>query len=260
MKPRDLLTIAYLTAAIVFIFLPVAMLVQYSFQDGMLPVPPFRGVSLRWYEKVLSNRRLIEALGNSMLVGGLSSLTATVLGFLAAYGLARRRPRFAGAAQFILMAPITVSYLIIGMGLLITFNTLGIGKSLLAVGIGHVVINLPLTFGIVYSQLGEHQANVERAAHDLGASDLKALLLITVPMLWPTLLAAFFIAFTLSWDEFVIAFLLSQFDVTLPVVIWSLLRSGLNPELNAAGTLVFATSIGLVILVELLLRRGRRDG
>jgi spermidine/putrescine transport system permease protein len=260
MKPRDLLTIAYLTAAIVFIFLPVAMLVQYSFQDGMLPVPPFRGVSLRWYEKVLSNRRLIEALGNSVLVGGLSSLTATVLGFLAAYGLARRRPRFAGAAQFILMAPITVSYLIIGMGLLITFNTLGIGKSLLAVGIGHVVINLPLTFGIVYSQLGEHQANVERAAHDLGASDLKALLLITVPMLWPTLLAAFFIAFTLSWDEFVIAFLLSQFDVTLPVVIWSLLRSGLNPELNAAGTLVFATSIGLVILVELLLRRGRRNG
>jgi spermidine/putrescine transport system permease protein len=260
MKPRDLLTIVYLTAAIVFIFLPVAMLVQYSFQDGMLPVPPFRGVSLRWYEKVLSNRRLIEALGNSVLVGGLSSLTATVLGFLAAYGLARRRPRFAGAAQFILMAPITVSYLIIGMGLLITFNTLGIGKSLLAVGIGHVVINLPLAFGIVYSQLGEHQANVERAAHDLGASDLKALLLITVPMLWPTLLAAFFIAFTLSWDEFVIAFLLSQFDVTLPVVIWSLLRSGLNPELNAAGTLVFATSIGLVILVELLLRRGRRDG
>jgi spermidine/putrescine transport system permease protein len=236
------------------------MLVQYSFQDGMLPVPPFRGVSLRWYEKVLSNRRLIEALGNSVLVGGLSSLTATVLGFLAAYGLARRRPRFAGAAQFMLMAPITVSYLIIGMGLLITFNTLGIGKSLLAVGIGHVVINLPLAFGIVYSQLGEHQANVERAAHDLGASDLKALLLITVPMLWPTLLAAFFIALTLSWDEFVIAFLLSQFDVTLPVVIWSLLRSGLNPELNAAGTLVFATSIGLVILVELLLRRGRRDG
>jgi spermidine/putrescine transport system permease protein len=260
MKPRDLLTIAYLTAAIVFIFLPVAMLVQYSFQDGMLPVPPFRGVSLRWYEKVLSNRRLIEALGNSVLVGGLSSLTATVLGFLAAYGLARRRPRFAGAAQFMLMAPITVSYLIIGMGLLITFNTLGVGKSLLAVGIGHVVINLPLAFGIVYSQLGEHQANVERAAHDLGASDLKALVLITVPMLWPTLLAAFFIAFTLSWDEFVIAFLLSQFDVTLPVVIWSLLRSGLNPELNAAGTLVFATSIGLVILVELLLRRGRRDG
>jgi spermidine/putrescine transport system permease protein len=81
-----------------------------------------------------------------------------------------------------------------------------------------------------------------------------------VPMLWPTLLAAFFIAFTLSWDEFVIAFLLSKFDVTLPVVIWNMLRSGLSPELNAAGTLVFTTSIALVVVVELLLARGSRRG
>ncbi len=258
MKPRDISAALYLAAAVVFIFLPVAMLVQYSFQDGLLPVPPFRGVSLRWYEKVLSNRRLIEALGNSVLVGGLSSLAATVLGFLAAYGLARRPPRFAGVLRFALMAPITVSYLIIGMGLLITLNAAGIDKSLLAVGIGHVVINLPLAFAIVYSQLGEHQANIERAARDLGAGDLQVVLLITVPMLWPALLAAFFISFTLSWDEFVIAFLLSRFDVTLPVVIWNMLRSGLTPELNAAGTLVFATSIVLVAAVELLLRRGRR--
>ena len=155
------------------------------------------------------------------------------------------------------MAPITVSYLIIGMGLLITFNMAGIGKSLLAIGIGHVVINLPLTFAILYSQMGEHQANVERAAHDLGASDLQAMLLITMPMFWPALLAAFFIAFTLSWDEFVIAFLLSRFDVTLPVIIWSMLRSGLSPELNAAGTLVFGISVLLALLVELVLRRGR---
>jgi spermidine/putrescine transport system permease protein len=123
------------------------------------------------------------------------------------------------------------------------------------------VINLPLCFAIVYSQLGEHQANIERAAHDLGASDLQALLRVTVPMLWPTLLAAFFISFTLSWDEFVIAFLLSKFDVTLPVVMWNMLNSGLNPQLNAVGTLVFATSIGLVALVAtLLLSRGRRHG
>ena len=118
------------------------------------------------------------------------------------------------------------------------------------------MINLPLCFAIVYSQLGEHQANIERAAHDLGASELQALSLITVPMLWPTLLAAYFIAFTLSWDEFVIAFLLSRFDVTLPVVIWSMLRSGLSPELNAVGTLVFATSIAVVLVVALLLSRG----
>ncbi len=255
---RHLPAVAYMLLMAVFIFLPVAVLIQYSFQNGMLPVPPFKGFSLQWYAKVFQNDRLIAALRNSVVVGGLSSLAATTLGFLAAYGLARTRPHAAAAMQFALMAPITVSYLIIGMGLQIVSNQLGFEKSLLLVGIGHVVINMPIAFAILYSQLGEHQANVERAAHDLGASDWQALILITVPMLWPALLAAFFISFTLSWDEFVIAFLLSRFDVTLPVVIWSMLRTGLNPELNAAGTLVFATSIVLVVLVELLLRRGRR--
>lgn len=255
---RNLPAVLYVGLAFGFVFLPVVVLVQYSFQDGAVPVPPFRGFSLRWYEAMLADRKLMAAMGNSVLVAVVSSLAATVLGFLAAWGLARRRPRFAGAIQFLLMAPIAVSYLIIGMGLLIVFNWLAVPKSLLAVAIGHVVINLPLAFAIVYSQLGEHQANVERAALDLGASEAKAMLYVTLPMLWPALLAAFVISATLSWDEFVIAFLLSRFDVTLPVVIWSMLRSGLNPELNAAGSLVFAVSILLLIAVELAIRRARK--
>jgi spermidine/putrescine transport system permease protein len=256
---RDLAVAAYLAAAIVFIFLPVAILVQYSFQDGLLPVPPFRGASLRWYEAMLANRRLMAGLGNSVAVGIASSAVAVTLGFLAAYGLARARPRHASRLQFALMAPLTVPYIIIGLGLLNLFGALGVSRSLVTVGIGHVVINLPLCFAIIYSQLGEHQAKIERAAHDLGASDLQALLLVTVPMLWPALLAAFCIAFTLSWDEFVIAFLLSRFDVTLPVVMWNMLNSGLNPQLNAVGTLVFAISAGLVAVVAALLL-GRRRG
>jgi spermidine/putrescine transport system permease protein len=144
------------------------------------------------------------------------------------------------------------------MGLLIVLNWLAVPRSLVAVGIGHVVINLPLAFAIVYSQMGEHQANIERAALDLGASEAKAMVYVTIPMLWPALLAAFVISATLSWDEFVIAFLLSRFDVTLPVVIWNLLSAGLNPKLNAAGSFVFGVSILLLIGVELLLRRWRR--
>src|SRR5262245_62005545 len=251
MKPRDIAITVYLTAAIVFIFLPVAILVQYSFQDGLVPVPPFRGFSLRWWDSMLANRRLMEALGNSVMVGAASSFAAVVIGFLAAYGLARARPRHAGRLQFILMAPLTVPYIIVALGLLSTFGAIGVDRSLVTVGIGHAVINLPLCFAIVYSQLGAHQANIERAAHDLGASDLQALLLITVPMLWPALLAAFFIAFTLSWDEFVIAFLLSRFDVTLPVVIWNMMRSGLSPELKGAGAVVFTALIALVMPLEL---------
>jgi spermidine/putrescine transport system permease protein len=258
MRWRDLPAALYLAAVLVFIFLPVVVLVQFSFQDGLIPVPPFKGFSLRWYERLLEDRRLMEALWSSTVVAALSSLAATVLGFLAAWGLARRRPRFAGPIHYLLVAPITVSYLIIGLGLLVTFNQLGLGKSLWAVGAGHVVINLPLAFAIVYSQLGAHQASLERAARDLGASEPATLLYVTVPVLWPALLGAFLIAATLSWDEFIIAFLLTRFDVTLPVVIWSMLRSGLNPELNAVGTLVFAISILLVLAVELSMMRRRR--
>ncbi len=251
---------AYVTLCYGFIFLPVAVLVLFSFQDGTLPVPPFKGVSLQWYERVFESRRVMDALWNSISVAVLSSAVATALGFLAAYGLARHRLPGSGAMQWLMMAPISVSYLIIGMGLLITYNEVGVPKSLLGLGIGHVVINLPITFGILYSQMGAHQANIERAARDLGAAEWQVLLLVSVPMLWPALIAGFCLSFTLSWDEFIIAFFVTRFDVTLPVEIWSMLRTGLNPMTNAAGTLVFFISMLLVVIVELsLLRRRRRN-
>jgi len=249
----------YLALAFLFIYLPVVVLVLFSFQDGLLPVPPFQGPSLQWYERMLDNRRLMEALLNSIVVATLSSVVATLLGFFAAHTLARRNMRFSGAARYFLMAPITVSYLIIGMGLLVTFNLLGVSRSLFVVGIGHVIINLPLCFAIIYSQMGDHQKNIERAARDLGATDLQTLILITAPIMRPALFAAFCIAATLSWDEFIIAFLLSRFDVTLPVTIFEMLRAGLTPEVNAAGTVVFAISITMVLIAILLSSRRKNS-
>ena len=141
------------------------------------------------------------------------------------------------------------------MGLLITFNTLGIPKSLLTIGIGHVVINLPLCFAIIYSQMGAHHANTERAARDLGANEWQVIRLISVPILWPALFAAFFLSVTFSWDEFIIAFMVSRFDVTLPVEIWSMLRTGLNPKTNAVGSFVFLVSVAFVFLLDWVLFR-----
>src|SRR4029078_5985214 len=126
----------------------------------------------------------------------------------------------------LIMLPLAVSYLIIGMGLLVFFNQLGVAKSLTAVVIGHVVINLPLCFSIIYSQLGDHQVNIERAARDLGAGEWQVMLLVTAPMLWPAIFAGFFLSMTFSWDEFIIAFLLTRFETTLPVEIWNILLSG----------------------------------
>lgn len=252
--------IAYLCVALCFIYLPVVVLVLFSFQDGLLPVPPFNGPSLQWYEKMFANERLIESLLNSVIVAVLSSLVTTVLGFLAAYGMGRRKPLFAGGIRFILMAPLTVSYLIIAIGLLITLNMLGISKSLFAVGIGHVVINLPLCFAIIYSQFGDHLRNIDWAARDLGAGDFDTLFRIIAPIMKPALFASFCLSATLSWDEFIIAFLLSRFDVTLPVIIFEMLRAGLTPEVNAAGTLVFAISmltVGIAAFV-MLVNQGKK--
>jgi spermidine/putrescine transport system permease protein len=253
----SLLAIAYALVLYGFIFLPVIVLVLFSFQGTLFPVPPFNGPSLRWYQAALGDPRLTAALRNSLLVATASSALAVLLGFLAAFGFARYRVTGAALLRGVLAAPLSVSYLIIGMGLLILFNGLGVPKSLLVVGIGHVVINLPLCFAILFSQMGEHQVNIERAARDLGARDWQVLLYITAPMLWPALFAGFFLSMTFSWDEFVIAFLLTRFDTTLPVEIWNLLRSGLSPKTNAIGSVVFGVSVVLAVLLETVVLRRR---
>ena len=254
-RVKNIATVTYLVLLYGFIFMPVAVLVLFSFQDSRLPIMPFDGPTLKWYEAILSDRRLIESMINSLIVALNSSFLAVVLGFFAAYGLARFYLPAKALQRALLTAPLTVSYLIIALGLLIMFNSLGIASSLWTIGIGHVVINTPLCFAIIYSQMGNHQINVERAAFDLGANQWQALLLITVPMMMPAIMASFFLSVTFSWDEFIIAFLLSRFDVTLPVEIWSMLRSGLNPKTNAAGSLVFLVSIGLLLLAEMLVFR-----
>jgi spermidine/putrescine transport system permease protein len=238
-----------------FIFLPVVVLVLFSLQATSFPIPPFTGPSLRWYDAVLADTRLTSALVNSLLVAAISSAVAVTLGFLSAWGFARFVLPGSGLLRGLITLPLTVSYLIIGMGLLVLFNWAGVPKSLLAAGTGHVVINLPLCFAIIYSQMGDHQINIERAARDLGAPEWKVLLLITMPVMAPAIFAGFFLSMTFSWDEFVISFLLTRFDTTLPVEIWNLLRSGLNPKTNAVGSLVFAVSIVLVVMFELMLLR-----
>ncbi|GAB5471392.1 MAG: ABC transporter permease [Rhodospirillales bacterium] len=251
----------YGSLAYLFLFSPVLVLLLFSFQDGQLPIPPLKGLTLRWYAQVLADRQIMTALANSLLVAFSSAGLACLMGFLAAYGLARYRLPWRGGLGWLILAPATISYLIIAMGLMVTFGAVGLPRSLFSVIVGHVVINLPIAFALIYSQLGAHQLNIERAARDLGAGEVSLLLLIVVPSLLPALVAAFALCFSLSWDEFIIAFLLSQFEVTLPVEIWSSLRSGLNPAINAAGTLVFGLSLGLFLLALtfVLARRGLRN-
>lgn len=252
-----LLSAGYALAIYGFIFLPVVVLVVFSLQSTAFPIPPFTGPSYRWYEAVLNDTRLTSALLNSLAVAVISSVVAVALGFLSAWGFARFTLPGSAVLRGLITLPLTVSYLIIGMGLLVIFNMAGLPKTLFTAGVGHVVINLPLCFAIIYSQMGDHQINIERAARDLGATEWNVLWLVTLPMMWPAIFASLFLSMTFSWDEFVISFLLTRFDTTLPVEIWNLLRSGLNPKTNAVGSLVFAVSVVFAIILELILLRRR---
>jgi len=248
----------YLTACYIFILLPVAVLILFSFQDGRLAVPPFKGPTLDWYVTAFNNPRMMDGLVNSLMVGIGSSAISVILGFLAAYGISRYEFPTRRLLQGVIILPLAVSYLLVGMGLLVTLSSLGLRPSLWIVVVGHVVINMPLAFAICLAQLGEHQRKIEWAARDLGASTFRVLTQVTMPMIAPALIAAFCLCFTLSWDEFIIAFLVTRFDVTLPIVIWTMLRGGLNPQTNAVGSFIFLCSILMLVAVELLLFRKRR--
>jgi spermidine/putrescine transport system permease protein len=250
--------ISYMVLCYAFIFLPVVVLVLFSFQSGDLPAPPFNGPSLRWYQAAFTDGRLVDGFLNSLLVGSVSSALSVLIGFFAAYGIARYEFPFKGAIQAVIILPLAVSYLLVGMGLLVSSSWLGFRPALWIVIIGHVVINMPLAFAICLAQLGEHQRRIEAAARDLGASTLRVLFSITAPMIAPALIAAFCLCLTFSWDETLIALLNTRFDVTLPVVILGLLRGGVSPLTNAAGSFIFICSILLMVLVELLLGRQRR--
>jgi len=251
---------AVMTPLFVFIYLPVGVLVLFSFHAGQVPVPPFEGPSLEWYGRLLANDRITDATVASLAVGVVSSAVATLLATLAAWGLARHRVPGRRLIEGLLFLPLAVSYLVIGVALLVAFSAVGIGKSLVAVAIGHVVLNLPLAFAVVYGQFDRDQARLEQAARDLGANERQVFLRVTVPLLRPAILGAFLLSLTFSWDEFIVAFLLSGFEPTLPVVIWGMLRTGLNPQTNAAGTLVFLVSLAAAVLFELFMTgRGRRE-
>ncbi len=235
----------------------MVVLVVFSFQDGRLPVPPLRGLTLEWYAKVLGDRALVQAMVHSVLLAVATSAVALALGFLAAHGLARVRLPGTAAVRLLLVAPMTVSALIIGLGLFAGADGAGLA-AVAADGGDRACGGEPaLCFAICYAAMGDQQKAAERAARDLGAGEWAVLVQVAAPMLAPALAAAFFLSVTFSWDEFIIAFLLTRFDVTLPVEIWSMLKSGLSPATNAVGSFVFLVSVVAVLGAELVLVRRR---
>jgi spermidine/putrescine transport system permease protein len=251
---------AYLFATIAFLYLPIALMVVMAFNDSALyalPVEP----SLRWFVALADNGPLLAATRNSVVIASATSVIATALGTLAALALNRRRFRGQTLLKVLLLPPIAIPWLITGTAMLVFFFWTGIGRGIHAMMIGHVALAIPYVVLIVGTGLQTLRSDLEEAAMSLGSTPLHAFFSVTLPPLLPSIVAAALFAFAVSLDQFVISYFLSTPGVsTLPVEIYSSIRKGFTPEINAISTIFLGVSTLLVLIfAQLSDLRGRRE-
>jgi spermidine/putrescine transport system permease protein len=251
---------ACLLATIVFLYLPIAVMVAMAFNDSdlyTLPIEP----SLRWFAVLANNGPLLSATRNSLVIACATSAIATALGTLAAFALERRRFRGRSLLRTLLLPPIAIPWLITGTAMLVFFFWTGIGRGIHALLIGHVALAIPYVVLIVGTGMQTLRADLEEAAMSLGSTPVHAFFSITLPLLLPSIVAAALFAFAVSLDQFVVSYFLATPGVsTLPVEIYSSIRKGFTPEINAISTIFLGVSTVLVLVfAQLSNLGGKRD-
>jgi len=247
----------YYFLLVMLLYIPIAVLFLFSVNDGIVLTFPLKNITGHWYQDMLSNSELLRALGNSALVALNSSLLATALGTAAAIALARFNFRGKGVFLAVALMPLLVPFLILGVALLILFSALDIERSLVTIAIAHTIISLPYTLLIMMSRLVGFDAHLEEAARDLGATYPYILRRVIIPLIAPAMVAAWLVAFTVSFDEFVLASFLNGGRATLPVYIFGQLRfANRFPQVVALAVVVMVGSVLLFILSERLQRIG----
>lgn len=249
--------LVYYFLLLLFLQLPILILIIFSFNDSVLLVFPLKGFTLQWYEQLLQATELINAAKNSLIIGLVSSLLATALGTMAAIAIARFD--FPGRSFFLNVStlPLVIPYVVLGVALLILFQSVGIELSIWTIMVGHTIVNVPYVMLIVAARLSGFANNLEEAAMDLGATYWGTLMRVTLPISMPALVAAFLSSFTLSFDEFSLAFFLSGTQNTLPVYLYSQLRfPNRLPLAITTAAVVITFSVALLLLSEWLRRLG----
>jgi putrescine transport system permease protein len=247
--------VASLTLGLVFLYLPIVILVIYSFNGSRL-VTVWGGWSLRWYHEFFNDSAMIEAAWMSLRIAALSATIATLLGTLAAVGLSRGEG-FRGRTLFsgMLYAPLVMPEVITGLSLLLLFVALNIERGFWTVTVAHTTLTMCFVAVVVQSRLGSLDRTLEEAAMDLGCDPVRAFLMVTLPLIIPAIAAGWMLAFTLSLDDLVIAsFTTGPGSATLPIRIYSEVRLGVKPEINAICTLVIGL-IAIVIVVASLVSK-----
>jgi spermidine/putrescine transport system permease protein len=239
----------YLGLILIFLYLPIVVMIAMAFNRSALYEMPFT-FDLVWFKALAQNQRLLQASWNSIWIACINAVTATTLGTLAAYAFARYEFRAKRLLQILLFPPITIPWLIIGTSMLIFFFWTGIGRGLHAILLGHVALSLPYVIVVVGARFANFGPQLEEAAASLGATPWQSFWRITVPVLLPGITAAALFAFAVSFDQFVISYFLAPPGTsTLPVEIYTSIRKGFTPEINAISSIIILFSMGLMLIV-----------
>ncbi|MFO1118212.1 MAG: ABC transporter permease [Beijerinckiaceae bacterium] len=249
--------IAALLLGFAFLYAPIALLVLYSFNASRL-VTVWAGFSTRWYQSLMSNEQLLGSLWISLEVAAVSAAIATILGTLAAWALERHgdfrtRSIFVGA----IYAPLVMPEVILGLSLLLMFVALGLPRGFWTVVAAHATLTMCFATVVIRARFRDMDRSLEEAAMDLGASPRRTFLQITLPLAMPAILSAYMLAFILSLDDLVIAsFTTGPGSTTLPMRIYSQVRLGVSPEINAISTLLLAAVAVALLIATLAGNRG----
>ena len=254
----------WLAAGFVFLYLPIVALVLFSFNDSPLP-NVWRGFTLKWYAALALDREILSGLWLSLQIALLTACSAVLLGTLAAFALVKYK-RFAGRTLFsgMVNAPLVMPEVVVGLSLLLMLVSLqratGIPeRGLVTIWLGHLLVGMAYAAVIVQARLQDLNPQLEEAALDLGARPQQVFWLVTLPMISQSLLSAWLLTFTLSLDDVVLsAFLSGPGSTTLPLVIFSRARLGLNPSVNAVATLIVAVVAVGVVLASWWIARAER--
>lgn len=257
MKGRGRLFLgSYVVLVLVFLLAPVAVIVLFSFNGSPSLAFPIDSLSTQWYSSAIANEKLQTALQNSLIVGAASLVFVAPIGTAAAWAIGRRRVRGGSVLRAALATPLAIPGLFLGTSLLLLFTRIGIAPSLLTVTIAHVLY----TLGFYVLVAGERFAGLDpalnEAARTLGASNVQAWRLVTWPLVRPAVIAAMALCFALSLDEFIITFFVVGAENTLPIVIFTSIRTTVTPEINAVASLLLLTS-WIAVAVSLLASRRR---
>lgn len=248
MKKNSKLSRFYLGLIFVLMYLPIAVVIVFSFNESKFPVR-FTGFSLKWYQELFSDSAMIEALGNSLFLGVVSCFVSAVIGTLGAVGLSRIHWKTKGILEYISILPLMIPEIILGMVLMAFFYMMNLPFGMLTLLIGHTVFCVPYILMEVKARLAGMDPSLEEAARDLGAGPFRAFWDVILPLIMPAVMSGSLLAFAMSMDDVVISIFINGPRLsTLPIKVYTQIKTGVTPEANALCTIMLAVTL-LILLI-----------